>query len=682
MADLLKQVKKLALEEAKKIEEKEIYLSPKFKCHIQSLVDSVLIGRKKKPALTIDYNTDASAKVACTNGNDIYLNAGNRISNAYTLQENRMLALFGIVFHECAHILFHDFDNENKINDDLLKNGEFYVYSGFIEADETTTDEIIEAVSEEKTRPIFAKFYSKLSNCFSDVHDESKMCHKFHGVVERGITLSTEAMRSFSVSVEKMTEKYNKNPNPANALKVMMSLILQFARYGDFVIENDEEISTSNEFLIKMEELTNTIVIGCTTDDLEEKYTAINKCLLVLWPYIKEILDNTDSAGSSSSKPESEADDGGEDAIDKAVESILKSMDEATKSALPVKSEMPKALEAPSKSNPEEKESSDKGKAMDEKTAEDMAKNIIEGIKKEIAEKKAEECVEKNIKKSISETINSINLTSSHKGRPIQQIRKLDISKTDIDLYDSIMRELKPISKTLQRQMLNVLRNVKEEDVLKHRHFGSKLEARDTYRLDNRFFSKKKAPSNIRNMAIAVLVDLSGSMSGNRIESARKAAMLLYDFAKGLGIPIMVAGHTENYEDLKEFQYYRFAEFDSVNDKDKYRLSQIEEYSNNRDGMALQITSELLMKRPEETKLLIIISDGQPAADNYGGEAAIQDMQEIVRTYKRKGIETFAAAIGSDRDTIRSIYKDGYIDIDDLSKLPKALVKLLKKRII
>ena len=244
------------------------------------------------------------------------------------------------------------------------------------------------------------------------------------------------------------------------------------------------------------------------------------------------------------------------------------------------------------------------------------------------------------------------------------------------------MRELKPISKTLQRQMLNVLRNVKEEDVLKHRHFGSKLEARDTYRLDNRFFSKKKAPSNIRNMAIAVLVDLSGSMSGNRIESARKAAMLLYDFAKGLGIPIMVAGHTENYEDLKEFQYYRFAEFDSVNDKDKYRLSQIEEYSNNRDGMALQITSELLMKRPEETKLLIIISDGQPAADNYGGEAAIQDMQDIVRTYKRKGIETFAAAIGSDRDTIRSIYKDGYIDIDDLSKLPKALVKLVKKRII
>ena len=364
MDDLLQKVKKLALEKTKEIKDKEIYLSPKFKRHIQSLVGSVLIGRKKKPILTIDYNTDASATVGCTNGNNIYINAGNHISNTYNLQENRMLALFGIVFHECAHILFLDFDKEKRIHNDLLNEGGFYgAFETISEEEKSIADEIIKTAKEEKKRPIFVKFYDKLSNVFSDVHDESKICHKFRGVVERGITLSVEAMRSLSVSIEKLTEKYSTNPTPVDALKIMMSLILQFARYREFVIEDDEKIASTNEFLLKVGELSNTIVVGSTTDDLEEKYAAINKCLMVLWPYIKEILDKADNSAETSEV----------DTVEAAVESILKSIDSASEEALPGESETPKELEATSKTLPK-KES----KTIDDKSAEEMVKSIIE----------------------------------------------------------------------------------------------------------------------------------------------------------------------------------------------------------------------------------------------------------------------------------------------------------------
>lgn len=102
----------------------------------------------------------------------------------------------------------------------------------------------------------------------------------------------------------------------------------------------------------------------------------------------------------------------------------------------------------------------------------------------------------------------------------------------------------------------------------------------------------------------------------------------------------------------------------------------------NRDGMAIQIAAELLSKRPEEIKLLIIISDGQPCDFDYGGDAAKEDIQKIIKFYHKKGVDTFAAAIGDDKERIKSVYKEGYLDISDISSLPKALVKLVKKRII
>ena len=89
-------------------------------------------------------------------------------------------------------------------------------------------------------------------------------------------------------------------------------------------------------------------------------------------------------------------------------------------------------------------------------------------------------------------------------------------------------------------------------------------------------------------------------------------------------------------------------------------------------------------------KLLIVISDGQPnhscviagRAHNYGGDAAIEDIKGIVKKYRRRGVEILGAAIGSDRDVIAKIYGDGFLDITDLSRMPKMLTSLVKKRLL
>ena len=102
----------------------------------------------------------------------------------------------------------------------------------------------------------------------------------------------------------------------------------------------------------------------------------------------------------------------------------------------------------------------------------------------------------------------------------------------------------------------------------------------------------------------------------------------------------------------------------------------------NRDGAAIEISANLLSKRQEDIKLLIIISDGQPNHSNYGGTEAQKDIQSIIRRYKAQGIETIAAGIGDDRKRIHAIYGDCYLDISDLNSLPRQLTNLVRKRIL
>ena len=163
---------------------------------------------------------------------------------------------------------------------------------------------------------------------------------------------------------------------------------------------------------------------------------------------------------------------------------------------------------------------------------------------------------------------------------------------------------------------------------------------------------------------------------GDRITHARKTAIVLYDFCISLGIPITIYGHSTGYDDV---DLYSYAEFDSLDASDRYRLMDMSARGGNRDGAALRFVAEHLAKRPETRKLLIIISDGQPAAGGYSGTAAEADLRGIKKEFQKRGVITFAAAIGDDKENIRRIYKDGFLDITRLEDLPKNMTQLVKQ---
>jgi len=116
---------------------------------------------------------------------------------------------------------------------------------------------------------------------------------------------------------------------------------------------------------------------------------------------------------------------------------------------------------------------------------------------------------------------------------------------------------------------------------------------------------------------------------------------------------------------------------------DKHSLMAIESVSNNRDGMALQILAEKLLKAPQKTKLLISLSDGQPKAlPDYTGQAAVDDMKDLIHKYSRRGVLFLAAAIGQDKETICDIYgSERFMDITNLKSLPAQLVQVIAKHL-
>jgi nitric oxide reductase NorD protein len=152
-------------------------------------------------------------------------------------------------------------------------------------------------------------------------------------------------------------------------------------------------------------------------------------------------------------------------------------------------------------------------------------------------------------------------------------------------------------------------------------------------------------------------------------------------FCQICDIPILIYGDTADVSKLEQMSIFAYADFAKVDSNDRFRLMGIRGRSNNRDGMALRIIAERLNVSSQQTKLLISISDGQPKAmEDYTGNYAVEDMQQTIAEYERKGITFLAAAIGQDKDVISQIYgNERFLDITNLKELPAKLVRIIAR---
>lgn len=317
-----------------------------------------------------------------------------------------------------------------------------------------------------------------------------------------------------------------------------------------------------------------------------------------------------------------------------------------------------------------------------ERECDERAAADIERILDKMAERSACEQLENERLQELNETAQNISYGNIHEGVGIQVNRINSVDEELVEQYDQVAGSLLAISKQMQKSLVKQLKESRRGGKMTGLLMGRRLDTHALCRNDGKVFYKNSLPNEIPEMVVGLLLDESGSMcSCDRCTYARATAIILYDFCRGLDIPVMIYGHSTDDKSSYIVNLYSYAEFESIDQDDQYRMMDIRARDCNRDGAALRFVAEQLSKRPEEIKILMIVSDGQPAASGYDGTAAEEDLRGIRQEYQRKNIIFVAAAIGDDKQNIERIYGDSFMDITDLNQLPAKLTGVVRRHI-
>ena len=678
-------IRRRIAEKKSKLTDEQLFASPQFAAYLTDIAEAATGRYRRKSSVKTYWDALPHADIAHTDNRTITVNTGNFLTRSFPTRPLRADSLLGIVGHECGHILFSDFTMLATYRQSL-QGGRFYpqMPEDLSAKQERSLREILEFFEEKDEAVIKAlcDIAHSLVNMMEDVYIEGRMCDAFPGSLKTGILLNN---LRFADEMDSVTEEIDKQHHE---VIIVANLLIQYTKTGDI----NNLGGYKGPYLNTVYECIPYIDDAAYDDDSKVRFDAANKMLLFLWPYmesyIKQVREDIKNGTSKAEADLSSQLAGGAPLpggtgtpVKGAAASHDPSSDEDEREQLQQALDYEEGRIALEKTE-EIGEDGDGGisRTTDyagtgyvSQAAEDM-----EHILTQLAEEASYADFEEELSEELQAESDKIRYGNAHRGMHVNINRMSYVDPSYMAAYQKVAPPLLLISKRLQKQIEQILKDYKEGGKLDNLPMGKRINVRNAVRNDGRLFYKLKLPNDRTDIAVAILNDESGSMSScNRITYARSASIILHDFCKGLDIPVAIYGHTE-FDDV---ELYAYAEFDSIDNKDQYRLMDMSARCGNRDGAALRYVAERLMTRPEAIKLLIIISDGQPAAENYYGTEAEADLRGIKKEYSAKGIQMFAAAIGSDKPNIQRIYGDGFLDITNLEKLPVNLGRLIIQQV-
>ena len=703
-------VRKRIMDEKSKITDEEFFTSKEYRGYLADITEAAT-KRYRRPIHVTVFADPEDSTVAYTDYNGIVINACNHITWSMPTRKLRSMSIEGFNAHENSHNLFTD----NRIAHayfNSLEHGKFYPKKPTrLKGDQKLNAQgIIDALMDDTDpipKTVILRTAKALSNILEDGYVDARYSYEFPGNPARGIALNNVR---FAEAVPDIDTMIDKQFYPHN---IVLNLLLEYVRAREV---NNLTVYTGeymDRFLAALP-----LVDACIYDeDSRARFDAVNRIMIDLWPLMQRCFDDlrdkqqndaSSSSGSGNSTTpgtgeDSDSDDG-MGAVQDALESQLPQIaPNFTMKSGPVpfngafspdEEQAQELLEQVSKALSEETAriaahrtetiiSNGDGSIVQDSEYEgagyEFSATDIERVLEEIATGKVNESLEEELSEELQSEATSIQYGNAHRNINITVHRMSHVNQNLIDSYTAVAPQLLMLSKRLQRSVSAILRDKRQGGKQTGLYVGKHLDQHAFHRNDGRVFCNKRLPTEPINMSVALLVDESGSMCGcDRITKARATAIVVQDFCEKLGIPIMIVGHTASCAHVELFSY---ADFKSVDKKDRYRLMDMSARCCNRDGAALRYVAEKLSKQNSDVKMLFIICDGQPNDDGYTGTAAEADLRGIKLEYSRKGVQIFAAAIGDDRANIERIYGAGYLDITDLNQLPVMLTQLIARNL-
>ena len=195
---------------------------------------------------------------------------------------------------------------------------------------------------------------------------------------------------------------------------------------------------------------------------------------------------------------------------------------------------------------------------------------------------------------------------------------------------------------------------------------------------------KNKIENKILDAAITVLVDMSGSMSGTKAYYALASTLLVNEVCSTLNIPIEIVGFTDDYgkDEVSPvmFVYKSFSNLHVSNDDlEKYFAKSSYHMHGNPDGENILWAHNRLLKRKEKKRLLIVMSDGSPAASKSSIGISRFTEQVIREIEDSKKIDIYG--LGLQSDSVRSYYRAHSV-VDKPEDIPSKLLELIERKIL
>lgn len=198
--------------------------------------------------------------------------------------------------------------------------------------------------------------------------------------------------------------------------------------------------------------------------------------------------------------------------------------------------------------------------------------------------------------------------------------------------------------------------------------------------MSERLFSRWQRDE--RNIALMLMVDLSGSTKGWINQAEREALVLLAQALEILGDRYAIYGFSG--WGRKRCEVFCVKDFtDPLNDDVKGRICAIEAKDYTRMGPAIRHLSGLLGQVPARVRLLITLSDGKPDDydPEYRGQYGIEDTRMALFEARRQGVQAYCVTIDREgRDYLAYMYGAAhYSVIDRVDALPPRLAEIYRR---
>lgn len=254
------------------------------------------------------------------------------------------------------------------------------------------------------------------------------------------------------------------------------------------------------------------------------------------------------------------------------------------------------------------------------------------------------------------------------------------------DKHRIVKRNINALTETLKKSL--VLRNESQE-VLSDRGIIVPSRLWRIGRSSEANLFRRDLKADASDFVVDVLIDASGSQMSRQSEVALQA-YIISEALSNVEFPHRVMSFCTfwDYTIL-----HRFREYDDSRTANENIFNYVTS-SNNRDGLAIRTVGQSLLTRPEEKKILIILSDGKPYdvivnrpnARNpqpYQGKYAVNDTATEVRRLRSQGVSVLGVFAGEEKDlsTEKKIFGKDFAYIRDIVNFSKIVGRYLTKQL-